>query len=134
LAGLTTTYAMGTYSASKHAVVGLAATLADELRPAGVGVSVLCPGPFRTRIFDSERLRPAELAGDTHAAPEVVELYHASVDASGDPADLADAVHDGVVGDQLFILTSPELQFMIEQRCDAIRAAFAPLPTDGDHP
>ena len=56
-AGLHSSPWLGAYSATKHAVVGIATALGDELREAGVGVSVLCPGLVRTRIFESERNR-----------------------------------------------------------------------------
>jgi NAD(P)-dependent dehydrogenase (short-subunit alcohol dehydrogenase family) len=38
------------YSASKHAVVGLSTSLRVEAAPRGVRVSVLCPGPVETAI------------------------------------------------------------------------------------
>ncbi len=39
------------YCATKHAVVGLSTALRLEAAPAGVHVSVLCPGPVRTRAL-----------------------------------------------------------------------------------
>lgn len=39
------------YCATKHAVVGLSTALRLEAAPAGVRVSVLCPGPVRTRAL-----------------------------------------------------------------------------------
>lgn len=41
----------GSYSATKHAVVGLSRTLRVEARQYGVRVSVLCPGVIRTPIL-----------------------------------------------------------------------------------
>jgi NAD(P)-dependent dehydrogenase (short-subunit alcohol dehydrogenase family) len=40
------------YSAAKHAVVGLSLALRVEAAPAGVRVSVLCPGVVRTSILE----------------------------------------------------------------------------------
>ena len=59
----------GVYSATKHAVVGLAETLRVELDNAApeVGVTVLFPGPVPTRIKDAGRNRPAEFSD---SAPE----------------------------------------------------------------
>ena len=66
MAGLTTIPGggNGAYSATKHAVVGLSETLRVELDAVApeVGVTVLCPGPVPSRIHDSARNRPAELA------------------------------------------------------------------------
>ena len=123
--GLSTTFAMGAYAATKHALVAIAATLQLELASTGVGVSVLCPGALRTRIFESERNRPDELAGDTHTAPErVVASYKHAVSVAADPDVVADAAYEAVVADRLFVLPSPEVNDTIIERLDAVRAAL----------
>ncbi len=48
LAGLLPYPLCASYCATKHAVVGLSTALRIEAAPAGVRVSVLCPGPVRT--------------------------------------------------------------------------------------
>jgi NAD(P)-dependent dehydrogenase (short-subunit alcohol dehydrogenase family) len=123
-AGLSSTPSLGAYAASKHAVVGLAATLRDELAPSGVGVSVLCPGVIRTRIFESERNRPADVTGETHTDPGAVDLFRKVLDAAPGPEAVADAVHDAVLDDRLFVLPSPEVNGLIAQRLDAVRSAM----------
>lgn len=123
-AGLSSTPSLGAYAASKHAVVGLAATLRDELAPSGVGVSVLCPGIIRTRIFESERNRPADVTGATHTDPGAVDLFRRILDTAPGPEAVAEAVHDAVVEDRLFVLPSPEVNGIIAQRLDAVRAAM----------
>jgi NAD(P)-dependent dehydrogenase (short-subunit alcohol dehydrogenase family) len=50
------------YSATKHAVVGLSLSLRIEAAPAGVRVSVLCPGLIRTAILDGGRF--GKVVGD----------------------------------------------------------------------
>ncbi|MGH7803662.1 MAG: SDR family NAD(P)-dependent oxidoreductase, partial [Candidatus Binatia bacterium] len=55
MAGLTGMPGLGVYCASKFAVVGLSESLQRELKPAGIGVSVLCPMIVRTNIDASER-------------------------------------------------------------------------------
>ena len=55
MAGLIATQGLGVYNTTKYAVVGLSETLAKDLRPYGIGVSVLCPMGVETRILDSER-------------------------------------------------------------------------------
>ena len=44
------------YAASKHAVVGLAASLSLEVENAGVHVLTVCPGAIRTPFFDDEAM------------------------------------------------------------------------------
>ncbi|MEU6591703.1 SDR family NAD(P)-dependent oxidoreductase [Streptomyces sp. NPDC046881] len=53
LAGLVHPAAMGSYTASKAAVVALSETLRHELGPWGVDVSVVCPSFFRTNLASS---------------------------------------------------------------------------------
>ena len=127
--GLATTYAMGTYSATKHAVVGIGTTLREELGSTGVGVSVLCPGPFRTRIFESERNRPTDRPGETYAVSDaVVASYKRAVAASPDPAIVADAVCEAIVANRLFVLPSPDVNASVIERLDLIRGALEPVP------
>jgi NAD(P)-dependent dehydrogenase (short-subunit alcohol dehydrogenase family) len=67
MAALTTVPLNGPYNAAKHAVMSLSETLAADLRTQhvdGVGVTVVCPGPTRTRLMTEgpgerpERYRP----------------------------------------------------------------------------
>src|SRR3990172_129316 len=74
MAGLIASQGLGVYNTSKYAVVGLSETLAKDLRPYGIGVSVLCPMGVSTRIGESERNRPAALANPTPTAAAPVEL------------------------------------------------------------
>src|SRR3954447_10608790 len=51
--GLMAPGGIAAYCASKYAVVGLSESLRAELAPAGIGVSVLCPGGVRSNLFAS---------------------------------------------------------------------------------
>lgn len=53
MAGLLSASHMSAYSASKAALVSLSETLHKELQPAGIGVTVVCPAFFKTRLTDS---------------------------------------------------------------------------------
>jgi NAD(P)-dependent dehydrogenase (short-subunit alcohol dehydrogenase family) len=54
-AGLVHMPGMGAYNAAKAAVVALSETMYAELRPQGVGVTVLCPTFFQTHLLDTSR-------------------------------------------------------------------------------
>src|SRR6202171_439349 len=58
MAGIYSGLGFSPYVASKFAVVGMSEGLATQLRPLGIGVTVLCPGYVRTRIGESGRNRP----------------------------------------------------------------------------
>lgn len=56
------------YSATKHAVVGFASALRNELRPFGVGVQALCPPATQTPGYDQEnKTKPASVRGAEEA-------------------------------------------------------------------
>jgi NADP-dependent 3-hydroxy acid dehydrogenase YdfG len=54
-AGLFTSPGLGSYTATKHAVVAISKTLRVEAERHGVQVSVLCPGGVRTPMFTGGR-------------------------------------------------------------------------------
>ena len=58
MAGMNAGLGFSPYVASKFAVVGMSEGLAAQLKPFGIGVSVLCPGFVRTGIGESGRNRP----------------------------------------------------------------------------
>ena len=65
------------YAATKHAVVGFASALRNELKPFGVSVQALCPPATQTPGFDKENetkplsVRKAEEAGGVMSAEAV---------------------------------------------------------------
>jgi NAD(P)-dependent dehydrogenase (short-subunit alcohol dehydrogenase family) len=62
-----------TYAASKYATIGVAEALRAELEPAGIGVTLFCPGTTNTRMWDSTRNRPARFGGPEHLPEEAGE-------------------------------------------------------------
>src|SRR3982074_2891356 len=58
MAGMNGGLGFSPYTAAKFAVVGMSEGLAAQLKPLGIGVSVLCPSYVRTRIGESGRNRP----------------------------------------------------------------------------
>ena len=62
---------LAAYSATKFAVRGLSEALRTELRPAGIGVSAVCPGLINTPITRNSRLR----GGAVGQRERIVRLY-----------------------------------------------------------
>jgi SDR family mycofactocin-dependent oxidoreductase len=84
------------YTASKHAVVGLARTLANELGPRAIRVNTVHPGPVATPMVLNEemfrRLRP-DLDNPTAAdAAEVLQARNLLPVPWVEPVDVANAV------------------------------------------
>ena len=67
MAGLIASQGLGVYNTTKYAVVGLSETLAKDLRPHGIGVTVVCPMGVATRIREADRNRPAALRNEPGA-------------------------------------------------------------------
>jgi short-subunit dehydrogenase len=117
---------LGIYCASKFAVVGLSEALARELKPQGIGVSVLCPMIVDTQITaNSERLRPAALGGSGAAsAPAANQPPMAGGVIPVD--DVAARVVRGIERGDLYILTHPEQREFLKRRAERLDAVFAP--------
>src|SRR3989441_12947555 len=98
MAGLIASKGLGVYNTSKYAVVGLSETLAKDLKPYRIGVSVLCPMGVRTRIRDSERSRPSALRNDQGPAGGEVELIGRYLP----PERVADMVLEAIRRDELY--------------------------------
>ena len=52
---------LGPYAASKHAMEGLTDSLRRELRPSGIEVSIIRPGPIATEIWERGNTKAGEL-------------------------------------------------------------------------
>jgi NAD(P)-dependent dehydrogenase (short-subunit alcohol dehydrogenase family) len=131
-AGLVGVAGMGVYNASKFAVVGLSESLFHELANTGknVHVSVLCPNFVRTRIWESERNMPKELASyaENPDGEEVKKAAAAFVNAGIDAADVATAVEDAVVNEKFWILTHEHSATRItELRLEWMRGGPSPM-------
>jgi NAD(P)-dependent dehydrogenase (short-subunit alcohol dehydrogenase family) len=62
VAGISGAPVLGSYAATKHAVVGLTKTAAMEVGSLGIRVNAICPGVIRTPMLDSLSLVPDALA------------------------------------------------------------------------
>ena len=131
LAGLGGVPGMGAYCASKFAVVGISESLYHELVLSGknVGVSALCPGFVKTRIFESQRNMPNELISynEDPAARMIADIAQNAVQAGIDPAEVARRVEDAVVHNKFWILTHEHAAIRTtEQRLEWMRGGPAP--------
>ena len=133
LAGLSSNPFLGVYNATKHAVVTLSETLAQELAAlaAPVKVSVLCPGFVRTGIADSHRNRPAEFAdGADRLRPEAFEQAIRAAIADGlPPSDVAGLVAKAIREERFYVLPHPELtKTRVRARMEGILEGRTPTP------
>jgi len=120
MAGLVASQGLGIYNTTKYAVVGLSETLAKDLRPHGIGVSVLCPMGVATRIGEAERSRPAALRDPAgrERAPSV-QLIGRTLTAE----EVAEQALAAIRERQLYVITHEEGLEPLRRRCQRLEAA-----------
>lgn len=133
MAGMQSGLGFSPYGASKFAVVSMSEGLGLQLKPHGIGVSVLCPHYVRTGIGESGRNRPERygrsqpLDPASPAAAMVAEIAR-QIEAGLEPAAVAARVLDAIRDDELYIFTHPGMRAEVEPRFAAILAALDRVP------
>jgi NAD(P)-dependent dehydrogenase (short-subunit alcohol dehydrogenase family) len=125
------TATMTPYCASKFAVLGMSESLEVELRTAGstVGVSLLAPGPVKTRRVDAERNRPGDvpLATEPGRLAVMERLAATTAEVGMDPAEVAGQVLDAIRTNTFFVLTHPEMaQAGVQRRLEWMATGTPP--------
>ena len=129
MAGMQGGLGFSPYGASKFAVVSMSEGLAMQLKPHGIGVSVLCPSYVRTRIGESGRNRPERygqsqpLDPASPAAAMVAEIAR-QLETGLEPAFVAACVLTAIRENELYVFTHPGMQAELEPRFAAILAAM----------
>jgi len=82
------------YAASKFAIEGLSLSVAAEVEPFGIKMTVVEPGFFRTDLLDAKNVRYSANTIDDYAADGSTEATWSAYDGTqqGDPAKLGDAL------------------------------------------
>lgn len=134
MAGMQTGLGFSPYGASKFAVVSMSEGLATQLKPDGIGVSVLCPSFVRTRIGESGRNRPERygqsqpLDPASPAAAMVAEIAR-QLEAGLDPTSVAARVLTAIRENEFYVFTHPGMRAEVEARFAAILAAMDRVET-----
>jgi NAD(P)-dependent dehydrogenase (short-subunit alcohol dehydrogenase family) len=112
---------MGAYAATKHAVVAVSEVMRAEFASAGIGVSVLCPGPVKTSLWRTSRAAmelppvdtppPENMTGS--AAPYGLEPYRVGL-----------RVIKAIIDGEFYVVTAPELGGIVEKRLGAVQQAI----------
>ena len=129
MAGMNAGLGFSPYHASKFAVVAMSEGLAGQLRPLGIGVSVLCPSYVRTRIGESGRNRPerygrAQAPDPASPAGMLVAEIAKRLQAGLDPAEVAARLLAAIRENELYVFTHPNMREEVDERFAAIRAAM----------
>jgi len=108
------------YGVSKHAVVAISEALYSHLkvREAKIGCSVLCPIFVKTQITRAARNRPAELQDAEVPPTAATGRFGGRIENGQPPAEIADAVFEGLRAEQFYIWPGDEVD-------DVVRTRFA---------
>ena len=102
IGGLSSFAATGYYHGTKYAVEGISESLAIELKPLGIGVLIVEPGPFRTNWAGSSIQQSATRieAYDATAGERRRQTAARSGNQAGDPVRAAQAIIDAALSDK----------------------------------
>jgi NAD(P)-dependent dehydrogenase (short-subunit alcohol dehydrogenase family) len=131
-AGLVPNAGLGTYGVAKYGVVGLAETLAREVKDVGIGVSVLCPMVIETKLVaNSERIRGAD--DEPSSTPEETgEVGGLPVQDGGlGVDDVARLTADAILANRLYVLPHQAARASIRRRFERIDRTFDEQAAEG---
>ena len=121
---------LGPYAASKHAMEGISDSLRRELRPWGIEVSLVRPGPVATEIWESGNRNADELlermpdaAADYGEAIERARAFAAQRTREAvPPSEVAEVVAHALTADR------PRTRYLVGPRVRMLATLRAVLP------
>lgn len=126
---------MAMYQSSKFAVWGLAETLAVELAPEGITVSVVFPSGMTSRHLEtSEAAQPSHIRRPVAREDDFPAMHESNPTMSGflaTPEEAAAGVVGAVLEGRRYIITHGRFEAAVRSRADALLAAGAAAPTAG---
>jgi NAD(P)-dependent dehydrogenase (short-subunit alcohol dehydrogenase family) len=93
------------YSASKFGLRGVSEVLRFDLRPHGIGVSLVCPGGVATPLTET-----VHLAGVDKAGPGFQRLLDRFRERAVTPEQAAESILRGVRRNRYWVYTSPDIR------------------------
>lgn len=122
------------YGTSKGAAVAMIECMRPELEPHGIMCSAFCPGAVQSNIAEAGKTRPAALAETGYAesdkrrqqAGNFFHLFRTK-------EEVGQRVLEGILNDELYILTHSEFRQGIEDRAAAMCAAVPDLPENEEY-
>jgi NAD(P)-dependent dehydrogenase (short-subunit alcohol dehydrogenase family) len=94
IGGLVASPGFGMYNATKFAVEGLSEALAQEVKPLGIGLTIVEPGPFRTDFLGRSGVAAEHRISDYEPTSGKMRVYFNEQDGKqrGDPKRAAAAI------------------------------------------
>ena len=121
---------MAIYATAKAGVIALSEALCDDLAADGIGVTVLCPGPVKSRIHELGRNRPDRFRSSRAFEQSAERLGRRQVSALWmEPDEVGRMVVSAIRENRLYCITHGEWRGAIEARHRRILEAM-PVEVD----
>lgn len=119
----------GIYCTSKFAVRGMSEALRWSLLPHKIGVSVLCPGLVNSAIYESDKVRPAQLSANaTVSDPRFLERLAQVHQVGMTPEEIGGKVLRAIERNDFYIFSHPEFKEELRALFDEALAALPDEP------
>jgi len=119
--GMTPYGSMPIYAASKHALLGLADAIRNDYAENDIAVTLLCPGPVATDIWDIERDRPAQYGQRAASNEESKKLI---MELGMDANLVGRMAVEGVKAGDFYVFTHEYIRDLVEGRYREMIAAL----------
>jgi NAD(P)-dependent dehydrogenase (short-subunit alcohol dehydrogenase family) len=122
------------YGTSKGAAVHMMECMRAELEPQGIICSAFCPGAVQSNIAEAAKTRPPELSDTGYAEADKRRqqggnFFHLYMTKE----DVGERVLQGILNDELYIMTHSEFRQGVEDRAQAMCAAVPNLPENQEY-
>jgi NAD(P)-dependent dehydrogenase (short-subunit alcohol dehydrogenase family) len=105
------------YAAAKAAVNNLMESYFLSLKPYGIGVSVICPANVKSNIYDSGKIRPANLQNTGFNMSEGTVAFLRDVATTGtEPRELAEILKTAVENEQFLVIPYPNPEVILKDQ------------------
>jgi NADP-dependent 3-hydroxy acid dehydrogenase YdfG len=131
MGGIAALGAVGLYSTTKFALVGLSESLRTDMMGRNVGVSVYCPGSVKSNLGEDDPLRHEQFKKSGYAPREAPKPGETTfMDFAMDAVEAGRHVLEGIKDNQLFIISHPEYRDVLRARHAKIEASISNEPID----
>jgi len=122
------------YGTSKGAAVAMMECMRGELEPEGIICSAFCPGAVQSNIAKAGETRPADLADSGYAeADKGRQQNNKFFHLFRTKEEIGERVLQGILNDELYIMTHSEFHQGVEDRAQAMCAAVPNLPENEEY-
>lgn len=122
------------YGTSKGAVLSMIECMRAELEPQRIICSALCPGAVQSHIAEAGKTRPAGLAETGYGETDKRRQQGGNFSHLFQTKEqVGERVLQGILNDELYIMTHSEFRQGVEDRAQAMCAAVPDLPENEEY-